>query len=396
VIRRCALFGLVLLLGWILEAGEVMARPMQGAPAVAEVLSLDPYDADTALLRWRREDGANYRLCVASTFSTTDFVACFNTGRDDTWYVGVPDEDNGVYYLALQGCRDGECAAAVPAGAIGRRKRDGVDLYGTALGVAGGRARVAGFVRAGAVDVRFYRGSAGAEGMVDSYCRDVPAGEGCAATEFAMKGSVAGIAAARGTREMGITLQVRPTPTIYFMFDDGTGIVSGGRYVMQGILDEYGVKGSFFLTGRAMQSYPSAVRALAAGGHRVGNHTWSHPFLTRMNDEAIGRELDQTEQQFRALVPGGTLKPCFRAPNGDFNARVVSVVQGRGYRQYTQTVSSMDFAGASAGQIIQNTLAGAADGAIVSFHTQEPQTAIALRTLLPTLLAQGFRFGVVC
>jgi peptidoglycan/xylan/chitin deacetylase (PgdA/CDA1 family) len=68
----------------------------------------------------------------------------------------------------------------------------------------------------------------------------------------------------------------------------------------------------------------------------------------------------------------------------------------RGYHQYTQNVSAMDYTPITAAQIVQNVMAGAGDGAIVSFHTQEMQTAIALRTLIPLLLAQGYQFGLVC
>jgi peptidoglycan/xylan/chitin deacetylase (PgdA/CDA1 family) len=396
VARMLALLVMIAALGSAWVTRGIEARPL-GLPAPAQVLALDPYDATTAMLRWRREDGARYRLCVASVYASAEPLACFDAGADETWPVGVPEEDGGRYYLTLQACRDGECAEPVRAGAIGRRVQEGRDFYATGLGLPGDRARVAGVARAGPASIRYYRAASGTDGTFDSHCPVVPAGEGCGAAEFTSGGSLVGIAAAReGMGEAGITLQLRDTPSIYFMFDDGTGIVSGGKYVVQSILDEYGVKGSFFIMGKAMQTYPTAVRALVAGGHRVGNHTWSHPFLTTMGDAVIGRELDQTEAQFRAIVPDGTLKPCFRAPNGDFNPRVLSVLNGRGYRQYTQTVSSMDYTGISAGKIIQNTLAGARDGAIVSFHTQEPQTAIALRTLVPLLLAQGYRFGLVC
>ncbi len=394
--RWMVLISLVVCCGWGTGMGTAAARPL-GQPEGARVLGFDADTADTALLRWEQEEFTQYRVCFSTNYAFLDFVSCFDAGSGDEWPVRVPEDDGGVFYFTLQACRDGECAEPVRAGAVGRRVADGWDFYGVAVPLPDGRVRLGGFAGAGPVALRYYRAAAGTAARLHSTCPDVRAGEGCGPAEIAIGGSLAGVGAMRaGVGERGVTFQLRDTPSIAFMFDDGTGIVAGGRYIMQSILDNHGVKGSFFLTGRAMQTYPTAVRALVAGGHRVGNHSWSHPYLTALNDAAIAQEMDLTESQFRAIVPGGTLKPCFRAPYGDVNERVLTAVRGRGFRQYTQSVSSVDYAGISANAIITNVVASARDGATVSFHTQMEQTATALRTLIPLFLAEGYQFTLVC
>jgi peptidoglycan-N-acetylglucosamine deacetylase len=395
-VRRLVLVGLLVAVGTLSGVRGAEARRV-GAPLPAEAVSLAPDTGDMALVTWQRQDRATtYRLCYSPVFTFAENVWCDEVGSADAWSISAPRQDGAIFYVTVQACRDGECAEPVRAGAIGRRVRDGHDFYATATPMPDGRTRLAAFVRSGPADVRYYRGAAGTGDLFESACPSVPANDSCGPADMWTRGSLVGVGTARAGGERGLTFQVRDAPMVYFMFDDGTGIVAGGRYVMQNVLDEFGVKGSFFLTGRAMQTYPSAVRALVAAGHRVGNHTWSHPFLTSLSDAAIGNELDLTEQQYRALVPGGTTKPCFRAPNGAFNARVLAVLSARGYRQITQTVSSLDYAGISAGQIIRNVLNDMHDGALISMHTQEQQTVIALRTLIPRLLAEGYRFGVPC
>lgn len=395
-VGRVWFLALVVVLGWCARGGGVGAHPV--GPAVPpEVLALEPWTPELALLRWRPQPHTDFRLCVFADYAAADPLACFTIGPGGAWPVGLPPEDGGLYYFTLQACREDGCSEPVRAGAVGRRVRGDLDFYATALPLSDGRVRLSAFLRAGRADVRYYRAAAGTAARLDALCSRLAAGEICGAADVPVPGALVGVGAARpGNGELGLTVQVRAVPIVYLLFDDGTGIVTDGRYLMQRILDEYGVKGTFFLTGRAMRTYPEAVRALVAAGHRVGNHTWSHPFLTRLSDAAIAAELDQTEQQYRALVPGGTLRPCFRAPNGDLNARVLAVVDGRGYRQIAQTVNSFDWMGIPAQRIIENVLAGMRDGALVSFHTQEPQTAIALRTLLPLLLADGYRFGLAC
>jgi peptidoglycan/xylan/chitin deacetylase (PgdA/CDA1 family) len=392
--RRIVVAGL--LFGYLLLGTRIAAARPLGVPPPARVLGLEPGTADTVVLRWAREMAVQYRLCFSTNYAFADFAYCFDVGEAAAWPVHVPRDDGAAFYLTLQACRDGECADPVRAGAVGRAVRAGQDFYAAASPLADGLVRLTGFVRSGNADLRFYRGTSGTDALLDSICSAVAAGESCAATIDAPGALVGAAAAGPGGGAAGITLQVRDTPRIAFMFDDGTGIVQNSEYLMQRILDEYGVKGSFFLTGYAMRTYPAAVRALVASGHRVGNHTWTHPYLTRLSDAAIGQELDRTEAQFRALVPGGSLKPCFRAPNGDMNARVLGVVASHGYRQIYQNVDTNDWAGRPAADIIAHVLARARDGAAVSFHTQEPQTAIALRTLVPVLLAEGFQFVTAC
>ncbi len=383
----------------VLAAGAtnpVAARPVQ-MPGAVEVLALEPNSADIAVLRWGRREGMTYRLCFNTEYSFTGLGACYDLGPSDDWPVRVPEYDGGIFYLTLQECRLPDCAEPVRAGAVGRRTGAGAGFYATALPAADGRVRMSAFAGSGPATISFYRAAAGAAEMRTLTCPDIPAGEACYGAELSPAGALVGAGAALpGGREQGITFQLRDRPVIYLMFDDGTGIVSGGKYLMQSVLDEFGVKGTFFLTGPAMRTYPSAVRALVAGGHRVGSHTWSHPFLTRLSDAAVGQELDLTEQQYRATIPGGTLRPCFRAPNGDINARVLAVLHARGYQQYTQSISSEDYAGVPAARMIRTVLAEAKDGASISFHTQESQTATALRTIIPALLAQGYQFGIVC
>ena len=395
-VRCFRLLLLVLALTVYVPALPVSAHPLP-SPSQPESITLDVDTPEYALLRWQRLPHHRYHLCFSTNRGFADWVSCSDLGMVDHQSIGIPASSGGAWYLALRGCVRDECSELVPAGVVARSAGPDWDYYAVSRVLDSERVRLAAFVRAGVGTINYYNGRAGAPDVFARACEGAAAAQSCPAVEVTARGALAGVRfAAAGTNDRGITFTIRDAPTIHFMFDDGTGIVSGGRYLMQSVLDEYGVKGSFFLTGKAMQTYPAAVRALVAGGHRVGNHTWSHPFLTSFGDSAIGSELDQTERQYQALIPGGTLRPCFRAPNGAFDGRVLRMVQGRGLRQVTQTVSSLDYQGISAGRITQIVLAEARDGALVSFHTQEMQTAIALRTIVPALLAQGYQFGIPC
>ena len=63
-------------------------------------------------------------------------------------------------------------------------------------------------------------------------------------------------------------------PVVALTFDDGPN----PRYTERvlSVLAAHEVKASFFMIGRLVRQYPDLVQAVRAGGHEIGNHSWSH------------------------------------------------------------------------------------------------------------------------
>lgn len=90
-----------------------------------------------------------------------------------------------------------------------------------------------------------------------------------------------------------------------------------------------GVKSTFFVTGQFAQNFPQIVRQIAADGHEIGNHTFSHRDLTILSDEEIISELQSTEDLLFQLTDRPTL--YMRFPFGARNERVKNVVTTAGW-----------------------------------------------------------------
>ena len=99
-------------------------------------------------------------------------------------------------------------------------------------------------------------------------------------------------------------------PVVALTFDAG-GNASGLGSIL-GTLDAEGVPGTFFLTGRWADANPDAVAAIAAAGHRFGNHSVTHPAFTTLSDAAIRDEVLGAEASIQAA--GGDPRPLFRFP----------------------------------------------------------------------------------
>jgi peptidoglycan/xylan/chitin deacetylase (PgdA/CDA1 family) len=72
----------------------------------------------------------------------------------------------------------------------------------------------------------------------------------------------------------------------------------------------------FFVMGENIQKRPKDFLKIVNRGHRLGNHTWDHPFLTRLKDPEIQKQLKQTDDLVTKLT-GKSMAPHWRPPFGD-------------------------------------------------------------------------------
>lgn len=151
-------------------------------------------------------------------------------------------------------------------------------------------------------------------------------------------------------------------------FDAGAN--SAGLPSILKTLAAKGVRGTFFLTGNWAGANPAGVAAIVAGGHRLGNHSMTHPGFTGLSDAAIGQQLSAAQQAIRA--GGGDPRPLFRFPLGDRDARTIATVNAYGYLPVRWTVDTLGWKGSSGGitaQIVADrVLARLQPGEIVLMH----------------------------
>src|SRR5690554_3576374 len=68
------------------------------------------------------------------------------------------------------------------------------------------------------------------------------------------------------------------------------------------ILDKYEVKSTFFLVGFWVDKYPEHVKEIYKRGHDVGNHSTNHPYMTKLSDDEIVKELNITGDKIEKLI----------------------------------------------------------------------------------------------
>ncbi|WP_202918468.1 polysaccharide deacetylase family protein [Streptomyces cavernae] len=176
-------------------------------------------------------------------------------------------------------------------------------------------------------------------------------------------------------------------------FDDGPD----PRYTpdVLRILRQYGVRAMFFVCGGMAQENTELLREMAYDGHVVGNHTWSHPLLTRLSRSQIRSELERTSDV--VLRASGQWPGWFRAPYGAWNRDAYEIGAELGMEPLAWSVDTLDWRSPGPRAIVDRVTGGAAPGAIVLAHDaggDRSGSVQALRDYLPRLLRSGYRLTV--
>lgn len=155
------------------------------------------------------------------------------------------------------------------------------------------------------------------------------------------------------------------------------------------ILARYEAKATFFAVGRAAKVNPALMRRIVAEGHALGNHSESHPVMTRLGAAAQRVELQRAEKSIRRAA-GRTTAPLFRPPYGATNASVARAAARTEHPYvFLWDVDTLDWASPGVARIISGVKRGAGPGSIVLMHGGPPQTPKALPTILRDLKEKG-------
>lgn len=160
------------------------------------------------------------------------------------------------------------------------------------------------------------------------------------------------------------------------------------------ILKTYKVKATFFVVGAWVDKYPDEIKKLSKAGHRVENHSNSHPYMTKLSTEKMITELTACNEKIKEIT--GRQPVLFRAPYGDYNNAVIDAVQSQKMFTIQWDVDSLDwFESATPDSIIKNVTEKVKDGSIMLMHNDAEHTPAALPTILKTLQDDGFEFVLI-
>ena len=177
---------------------------------------------------------------------------------------------------------------------------------------------------------------------------------------------------------------------VVLTFDDGP-LRPYTRPVLKA-LAEHCTKATFFMVGRMAAADPAMVKEVAAGGHTIGSHTWSH-----QNLKAIGmfKGRSELESGVSAVTKalGAPIAPFFRFPFLSGSRPVEDYAKTRNIATFWIDVDSKDYLTRDPNVVharIMSLLSEQRKG-IILMHDLQPSTAKAIMGLLNELRDKGYK-----
>lgn len=181
---------------------------------------------------------------------------------------------------------------------------------------------------------------------------------------------------------------------IALTFDDGPS--PGYTDAILPILQRYHILATFFMLGVWVQRYPDLARAVVAGGHTIGDHSWAHPDLTRLSNGQITWQLTTTRDTIEQVT--GTQPVIFRPPYGAYTRRVLDIAASLNLSSILWNVDPRDWARPGSDAIVNRVLNSTQPGSIILLHDgggNRSQTVDALPTIIEQLQARGLVFVTI-
>jgi len=185
----------------------------------------------------------------------------------------------------------------------------------------------------------------------------------------------------------------RTCKQIAFTYDAGSG--ADGAAAILDVLKKFGIHSTFFLTGKWVEKYPDLAKRIAAEGHEIGNHSYSHPDLTKEPAEAVLKQLKDAEEII-LKVTGKDPRPLFREPYGAFDDTERRLVRQAGYSYSIYwDLDTLDWQFPGVDVLTTKLTEKAQSGSIVLMHMNVADTAVASEKAIPVLVAKGYKLVTV-
>lgn len=177
-------------------------------------------------------------------------------------------------------------------------------------------------------------------------------------------------------------------PMIAFTFDDGPYTKVDGRIL--NVLENHGGRATFFVVGSRVGDYKETLKRIYDSGSEIGNHTYSHKNLQKLDAGSIVSQVEATNDAVEAVI--GQRPKLVRVPYGAYRGQVSDAVR---YPMIQWNVDTRDWESKNKDAVLNSILSNAKDGNIILMHDLYPSTAEAFEEAIPLLIERGFQLVTV-
>ncbi|GAB3618847.1 peptidoglycan-N-acetylmuramic acid deacetylase PdaC [Glutamicibacter endophyticus] len=174
----------------------------------------------------------------------------------------------------------------------------------------------------------------------------------------------------------------RRTKCVALTFDDGPGPKTG---VLLDTLKEAQVPATFFVVGPNAKTRQKFLKRMAAEGHQIGNHTYTHRSLSGLSKEQVSKELQSTDAAISDAI--GASSTVMRPPYGAHNKQVDRLSTTP---LIIWDVDTEDWRHRNSKKTVDNAMAEVKPGSVILMHDIHESTVKAVPELIKKLKAAGY------
>ncbi len=181
---------------------------------------------------------------------------------------------------------------------------------------------------------------------------------------------------------------------IALSFDDGPS--ERNTEAILALLEKYQIKATFFVIGENAERDPDRIRKISDAGHEIGNHTYHHQYITKLNEAQLREEILKTESLLTEIC--GKRPVLFRPPGGAYSDKALQRIEEMGYTSVLWSVDTHDWTKPKIATIVTVVEKNVLGGDIILFHDLEQKnspTPAALDIIIPFFQEKGYEFVTV-
>ena len=171
-------------------------------------------------------------------------------------------------------------------------------------------------------------------------------------------------------------------------FDDGPNPATTNQAL--DTLSKYGIKATFFVLGKNVSGNEEILKRMKADGHVIGNHSWSHPVLSKLSLDEAKKQINDTEDALTKVLGSSSklMRPPYGAITDDIrNSLDLSFIMW--------DVDSLDWKSKNEASILTEIQREVKNGSIILMHDIHAETVHALPKVIDYLKGQGYDFVTV-
>lgn len=180
---------------------------------------------------------------------------------------------------------------------------------------------------------------------------------------------------------------------LYLTFD--AGYENGNTPAILDALKKHNVPATFFVVGNFISSEPELIKRMVNEGHTVGNHTYSHPDMSKISTvDAFTKELEGVETLYENIT-GQKMTKYYRPPQGKFSTTNLQMAKELGYHTFFWSLAYVDWYQDNQpthDEAFDKLLTRVHPGAIVLLHSTSSTNAEILDELLTKWEEMGYSF----